>query len=118
MSPTATTTRRAGSSGTEGLTALCWMPASDGRTHLMPTPDGIRPSHAVCGALVEISRASVAISRASVGTVVCLGCRAAALADSDEMPTVPRCEARRSRRYLHARHRWLVTRCRLAGGVR
>jgi hypothetical protein len=111
MSAATTTTRQAGLSGTEGPPAPCWMPATDGRTHLVPTPDGIRSGHAVCGALVEIRSVNV-------GTTVCLGCRAAALADSDEMPSVPRCEARRYRRRLHARHRWLVTRCRLAGGAR
>lgn len=111
MSPAAVTTIRPSSLAGESPTTS-WVAASDGRTHLVPLPAEVSSGHAVCGALVETW------STRSGATTLCLGCRAAALTDSDETPAVPTCEPRRSRRYLHAHHRWLVSRCRLVGGAR
>lgn len=92
--------------------AASWVAASDGRTHLVSLTAAVCSGHAVCGALVETWP-----TRSGVKTL-CLGCRAAVLAESEEVRAVPSCEPRRSRRYLQARHRWLVTRCRLVGGAR
>jgi hypothetical protein len=112
MSAAGVTTIHPATLTTVASPAPTWMSASDGRTHLVSLPADVWSGHAVCGALVESRPAS------SGATTLCLGCRAAALAESEEVRAVPSCEPRRSRRYLHARHRWLVTRCRLVGGAR
>jgi hypothetical protein len=94
------------------LAGHSWHAAADGRAHLLVEGGEGESLSTAC------DRDLVALAVAPGVAPVCLGCLAAVLGTEPDAPMVPRRTPRCSRRCLHTKHRWLVTRCRRAGGAR